>query len=103
MRFLADREEQLHRLPDQEVFAKAIAEKRIILTFDLDFGEILALSGKTAVRVVLFRLQNTRTANVIRRLNDVLTVDTESLVKGVVIVVEDTRHRVRDLPINPSI
>lgn len=96
------REERLHRLPDKDVFTKAIAERRIIITFDLDFGEILALSGNATVSVILFRLHDTRTQNVICRLNDVLTVDGESLVKGAVIVVEDARHRVRDLPINPS-
>ena len=34
------REEGLHRAPDEQVFAKALAEERIVLTFDLDFGEI---------------------------------------------------------------
>jgi hypothetical protein len=39
------RDEQLHRLPNGAIFEKAEAERRIILTFDLDFGEIVALSG----------------------------------------------------------
>ncbi len=30
------REQSLGRLPDSEVFAKASAEKRVLLTFDLD-------------------------------------------------------------------
>jgi predicted nuclease of predicted toxin-antitoxin system len=38
------REQGLHRLPDDEIFAKAAAEGRIVLTFDLDFGEIVATS-----------------------------------------------------------
>lgn len=41
------RDEKLHRLPNGDIFVKAHAEKRIILTFDLDFGEILALSSGT--------------------------------------------------------
>ena len=49
------RQEQLHRLPDKDVFAKAIAETRIIITFDLDFGEILALSGNATVSVIIIR------------------------------------------------
>jgi predicted nuclease of predicted toxin-antitoxin system len=32
------REESLERLVDPQVFAKSIAENRILLTFDLDFG-----------------------------------------------------------------
>lgn len=38
------RDEGLQRLPNGEIFVKAVAESRVILTFDLDFGEILALS-----------------------------------------------------------
>ena len=38
------REEGLHRMPNGEIFAKAIHENRIIITFDLDFGEIVALA-----------------------------------------------------------
>jgi len=40
------REENLQRMPDLDIFGKAAAERRILLTFDLDFGEIVALSGE---------------------------------------------------------
>ena len=93
------RDEALHRLPDGEVFAKADAEDRILLTFDLDFGEILALSGSRSVSVVLFRLRNTRTPHVIDRLARVLETSGQALEEGAVVVVEDTRHRVRRLPL----
>jgi len=49
------REENLQRLPDDRVFAMDGAERRILLPFDLDFGEILALSGGQSVSVILFR------------------------------------------------
>jgi predicted nuclease of predicted toxin-antitoxin system len=91
------REQGLHRLPDADIFAKAIAEQRIILTFDLDFGEILALSAGAVVSVVLFRLNNTRTSFVQQR----LAADADALQRGAIIVVEDGRHRVRELPIGP--
>jgi predicted nuclease of predicted toxin-antitoxin system len=42
-------------MPNGEIFAKAIAERRVILTFDLDFGEIAALSRGQRVSVILFR------------------------------------------------
>ena len=44
------REQGLQRSPDADVFAKVIAEGRIILTFDLHFGEILTLSGGTTTK-----------------------------------------------------
>ena len=54
-------DEGLQKLPDLEIFDKAHLEGRIILTFDLDFGEITAFSRGRVVSVVLFRLHNTRT------------------------------------------
>jgi predicted nuclease of predicted toxin-antitoxin system len=47
------RGENLHRLPNGEIFQKALAEERIILTFDLDFAEIAALSGGKAASVIV--------------------------------------------------
>jgi predicted nuclease of predicted toxin-antitoxin system len=49
------RDEGLHRLPNGGVFEKAITESRVVVTFDLDFGEIVALSKgrKTGVVLVL--------------------------------------------------
>ena len=55
------RDEGLHRIPNGEIFAKAISENRVIVTFDLDFGEIIALSQGEKASVVLLRLHNTRT------------------------------------------
>ena len=62
------RDENLQRMPDADIFQKAATEGRILLTFDLDFGEIVALSGQKNVSVVLFRLHNPRTLHVIERL-----------------------------------
>ena len=66
------RDESLQRLPNGEIFQKASREQRIVLTFDLDFGEIVAASGGQIVSVILFRLRDTRTGFVIQRLDDVL-------------------------------
>jgi predicted nuclease of predicted toxin-antitoxin system len=59
---------RLQRLRDREVFAKACAERRVVLTFDLDYGEIVALSPSPAASVILFRLHDTSTPHVIERL-----------------------------------
>jgi predicted nuclease of predicted toxin-antitoxin system len=93
------RDEGLQRLPNGEIFQKAGREQRIVLTFDLDFGEILAASGGQIISVVLFRLRNTRAEFVIQRLDDVLNRTSDDLLKGAIVVVEDGRHRVRKLPI----
>lgn len=88
----------LHRLADGTIFQKAANEARIILTFDLDFGEILALSHGQTVSVVLFRLKNTTTPFVIQRLAIVLGTAGNVLEAGAIVVVEDARIRIRRLP-----
>jgi predicted nuclease of predicted toxin-antitoxin system len=93
------RDEGLQRAPNGDIFAKAAAEDRVILTFDLDFGEIAALAKGRKVSIVLFRLHNTRTPHVIDRLSAVLDDCAIALQKSAVVVVEETRHRVRSLPI----
>ncbi|MBV8533245.1 MAG: DUF5615 family PIN-like protein [Verrucomicrobia bacterium] len=93
------REEELHRLPDVQIFRKAVTENRVLLTFDLDFGEIVASSGRQKVNVVLFRLRDTRTPHVIERLKVVLQEAGPALEQGAVVVVEESRFRIRRLPI----
>jgi predicted nuclease of predicted toxin-antitoxin system len=93
------RDQGLHRAADLDIFAKAIAEQRVVLTFDLDFGEIAALSRGQKASVILFRLQNTRTAHVIDRLAEVLADCVPALEHGAVVIVEESRHRVRLLPV----
>ena len=95
-------DEGLHRLPDAEIFQKAAREKSILLTFDLDFAEIVALSGSAEVSVVLFRLDNTQTDFVLSRLASVLRESGHLLPTGVIVIVEDSRHRIRRLPIRKS-
>jgi predicted nuclease of predicted toxin-antitoxin system len=92
-------EQGLQRLPNGSIFDKATAEGRVVLTFDLDFGEILALSRGSRTSVIVFRLRNTRTGNVIARLERVLAESSDALGQGAVVIVEDGRHRVRLLPV----
>ncbi|MCD4652911.1 DUF5615 family PIN-like protein [bacterium] len=91
------RDEGLQRLPNGQIFQKAVEEDRIILTFDLDFGEITALSKGTRCSSIVFRLRNTRTDNVIKQLRKVLDTSSAQLERGSIIVVEDFRHRIRSL------
>jgi predicted nuclease of predicted toxin-antitoxin system len=92
-------EENLHRLSDGEIFQKATREQRVLLTFDLDFAEIVALSGSAEVSVILFRLKDTRVDFVLSRLAAILRESGHLLPSGVILLVEDTRHRIRRLPV----
>ncbi len=53
-------EEGLERLSDDLILIKAREERRILLTLDLDFGYLLAVSKTNLPSVILFRLGNAR-------------------------------------------
>lgn len=93
------REQGLQRMSDIEIFSKAQREGRIILTFDLDFGEIVALSRSTHTSVILFRVKDASAPHIIQRLSMVLPACADTLAQGAVILVEDRRYRIRKLPI----
>ena len=93
------REEGLHRMTDSDIFAKVAHEGRTILIFDLDFSEISALAGAGLPSLIVFRIENARYGNVITRLNAVLSASRQALEDGAIVTVEQTRHRVRRLPI----
>ncbi len=94
------REEGLQRTIDAEIIKKATKERRAILPCDLDFGDLMATSGEICPSTIVFRLQNERLENVNRRLEQVLKESSDALEKGVIVGVEETRHRVRLLPIS---
>jgi predicted nuclease of predicted toxin-antitoxin system len=93
------RDEGLQKLENGAIFTKAFRESRIILTWDLDFTEILALSKTGTVSAVVFRLMNTRSTHVVERLERVLSESAQDLEEGAIISVEEGRHRVRLLPL----
>lgn len=82
------RELRLQTLPDDQILGKARSEHRIVLTFDLDFGDLLAASGGQTPSVILLK---------------VLAACEDVLARGAFIVVEDSSFRVRRLPIHPEI
>ena len=96
------RELALQRATDRELIDRARGDSRVLLTFDLDFGEILAVGVVNRPSVVIFRLTNERADAVNRRLEVVLAERAEALNSGALLLVEDARYRVRLLPINRS-
>lgn len=92
-------EVELERLTDSAILEKALQEERILLTHDLDFGELLAASKAQLPSVIIFRLQNMRPARVNSTLAAVLAEHADVLTAGVVISVTEGRLRVRRLPI----
>ena len=84
---------------DRAVIQRALEDGAVVLAFDLDFGEILALGALERPSVVIFRLSDERAESVNARLAVVLEERLADLEAGALILVEDTRYRVRKLPI----
>lgn|SRR3989338_7494341 len=93
------RDERLHSLPNGEIFDKAVAESRTVITHDLDFGEICAMTHGRKASVVVFRLHNPRIERLVNRISAVLADCAPALHGGSVVIVEEARHRVRRLPV----
>lgn len=86
--------------PDSEILDKALRENYIILTHDLDFGELLAASQGSLPSVIIFRLKNMSPSRVNNYLNRILSLYSENLKQGALISVRDKNIRIRRLPIN---
>lgn len=97
------RDQNLQRLSDEKIVEKALAERRVILTHDLDFGRIVALSRGQLPSVITFRLTDMRAKEVNRRLEDVLDRFAALVEEGALISVTDDAVRVRRLPIGRQI
>lgn len=92
-------EEGLDRLPDPDILRKARREECVLLTSDLDFGELLAHGGEALPSVVIFRLSNMHPVSVNRHLAEVIERFDTDLERGVIASVTDWRIRIRQLPI----
>lgn len=91
-------EQGLGRAPDSVLLETARREQRVVLTFDLDFGDLLAASGAWLPSVIIFRLRDQRPAAVTPRLLRLLEERSKELEAGVLVVVEHDRYRLRRLP-----
>ncbi len=86
---------------DRAVLARAVAEGRVLLTFDKDFGELAFRAGLPAASgVVLFRIPMAAPAEVARRAVAVLGSRTDWA--GHFSVVEEKRVRMTPLPPSPN-
>ena len=93
------REQGLQRITDDEILRKARVEFRIILTFDLDFSDLLALNVGDSPSVIIFRLRDQTPSSVNPRLLKVLDERSAELEGGALMIIEEDRYRMRRLPI----
>jgi predicted nuclease of predicted toxin-antitoxin system len=92
-------EVNLHHLPDDEILRLAQRERRVILTFDLDFGDLLAAGAFSLPSTIIFRLQDQTPASVTPKLLNLISERGREIEEGAIVIVEDRRYRLRRLPI----
>ncbi|MBW4535754.1 MAG: DUF5615 family PIN-like protein [Pleurocapsa minor HA4230-MV1] len=93
------RDRGLQKLPDDKILALAQVEQRIILTIDLDFAQLLAVSKQSLPSVILFRLGNENYNEINQRLIEVLKNCQQELETGAIVSVNNETFRVKKLPI----
>lgn len=85
---------------DQVIVACALEQGRVILTQDLDFTDIIALSGATAPSLISLRLSISRVERVNEALRRVLPEVEEEVRRGAIITVKDGSIKRRWLPVS---
>ncbi len=81
-------------IDDPPILDIAVAEDRIVVTNDKDFGELVYRSGLPHVGVILFRLDDERAANRVRMMKKVLQSCGDKL-KNNFIVASERKIRIR--------
>lgn len=94
------RDYNLQQASDEEIFLKALSEDRIIVSADTDFGTLLALRHIKKPSVIIFRRGSDRRPDkqltlLLAHLADIKEV----LEDGGIAIFEQTRIRLRTLPI----
>jgi len=84
---------------DIDILAYAQKQNKVVVTQDLDFSAILALSGYGKPSLINLRLENPRPDLVTTRIIDVVSTMEKELEEGVVVTIDETSARYRNLPI----
>ena len=84
---------------DETILERAAQDQRIILTQDLDMTAIIALSRRQYPSLVTLRLSSVRIEFVNTILQRTLPVLEQDLLQGALVTIEDSRVRLRRLPL----
>ncbi len=85
---------------DEAIISLAAEEQRCVLTQDLDFSALMALSGRTAPSIITLRLASARVDYVNDVLERALPQCAADVTAGSLITIEDHGIRCRSLPLS---
>lgn len=91
----------LSHAPDADILSRARAEARVVVTADLDYPRMLAVTGRQGPGLILFRGGDYSELEALERLGRVLATVPTSDLSTSIIVIERNRIRRRRLPIVP--
>jgi len=84
---------------DIDVLLYAQKQNKVVITQDLDFSAILAIRGYAKPSLINLRLENPRPDLVSSRIVEVVSAMEKELEEGVVVTIDETSARYRNLPI----
>jgi predicted nuclease of predicted toxin-antitoxin system len=94
------RDIHLQKCSDDEIFDYAQKDNRIIVSADTDFGTIIALRNERFPSIIIFRrTRNRKPAEQFDLLISNLNEIESNLETGSIVIIEDNRIRIRELPI----
>jgi predicted nuclease of predicted toxin-antitoxin system len=88
--------------PDTEIMAYASANGYVVLTHDLDFSAILAITHGNKPSVVQIRADDVSLEAIGKQVIDALLQMTSELKEGALLTVDPNRTRLRLLPLPPK-
>jgi predicted nuclease of predicted toxin-antitoxin system len=82
---------------DRSVVEFARQEGRVIVTHDLDYGDLLMLSEEPRPSAIIFRLRRSSPSIMCQRLGDAWEAISAAIVEGAIVIIEDAAIRIRRL------
>lgn len=87
------------RATDRVIMEFAAAHGYVVISYDLDFGALLAATLATGPSVVLIRAGDVTAATVESLVLAALDACADELARGAIVTVDEAGHRVRALPL----